>query len=81
MALNIKDASVHEAVRQLAAITGESETQAVAIAVHERLARLQRDNLAAQLLAIGDKTASRLSPETKQLDHAGPLYDGGGLPA
>ena len=81
MALNIKDSMVHEAVKQIAKLTGESQTQAVATAVNERLARLQRDGLAAELLAIGHKTASRMSPETKRLDHGALLYDDRGLPA
>ena len=81
MALNIKDASVHEAVKRLARITGESQAQAVATAVNERLARLHRDDLVARLLAIGHKTASRMSPEAKRLDHAAVLYDERGLPA
>ncbi len=81
MALNIKDAAVHEAVKQIARITGESQTQAVATAVNERLARLQTDDLAARILAIGHQTASRMSPETKRLDHGELLYDDRGLPA
>jgi antitoxin VapB len=81
MALNIKDASIHEAVKQIAKLTGESQAQAVATAVKERLARLQRDDLAARLLAIGHKTASRMSPEAERLDHAALLYDERGLPA
>jgi antitoxin VapB len=81
MALNIKDPSVHEAVKQISKITGESQAQAVATAVSERLIRLQRDDLAARLLAIGHKTASRMSPETKRLDHGALLYDERGLPA
>ncbi|UMB68786.1 type II toxin-antitoxin system VapB family antitoxin [Mycobacterium paraterrae] len=81
MALNIKDVSVHEVVKQIAKLTGESQAQAVATAVRERLARLQGDDLAARLLAIGHKTASRMSPETKMLDHDTLLYDGRGLPA
>ncbi|MDT5213394.1 MAG: antitoxin VapB [Mycobacterium sp.] len=81
MALNIKDPSVHETVKQIAKITGESQTEAVAKAVNERLARLQRDDLAARLLAIGHKTAGRMSPETMSLDHAQVLYDERGLPA
>ena len=81
MALNIKDASVHETVKQIVKITGESQAEAVAKAVNERLARLQRDDLAARLLAIGHKTASRMSPETKGLDHGQLLYDERGLPA
>jgi antitoxin VapB len=81
MALNIKDASVHDAVKQIAKITGESQAQAVATAVNERLARLQSEGLAARLLAIGHKTASRMSPEGKRIDHADLLYDERGLPA
>lgn len=81
MALNIKDPATHEAVKQLAAITGESQAQAVTTAVQERLARLQRDDLQARLLAIGRRAASRMSPETKRLDHAALLYDEQGLPA
>jgi antitoxin VapB len=80
MALNIKDASVHDAVKQIAKITGESQAQAVATAVNERLARLQRDDLAARLLGIGHKTASRMSPAAKRVDHAALLYDDRGLP-
>ncbi|WP_343572024.1 type II toxin-antitoxin system VapB family antitoxin [Mycobacterium sp.] len=81
MALNIKDPSVHQAVKQIAKITGESQAQAVATAVNERLARLQSDELTTRLLAIGHKTASRMSPEANRLDHAALLYDERGLPA
>jgi len=86
VALNIKDPSVHRAVKQIAKITGESQAQAVAIAVNERLARLQSDDLTTRLLAIGHKTATRMSPESmslesKRLDHAALLYDERGLPA
>jgi antitoxin VapB len=80
MALNIKDATVYEAVKRLAKLTGESEVQAVATAVNERLARLQEDDLAARLLAIGRKTAGRLDTEPRQLDHGELLYDERGLP-
>jgi antitoxin VapB len=59
MALNIKDDSVHEAVKRITLITGESRAQAMATAVRERLARLEKDELAARLLAIGHKSASR----------------------
>ena len=65
MALNIKDDSVHEAVKRITLITGESQAQAVATAVRERLARLEKDELAARLLAIGHKSASRMSADAK----------------
>lgn len=81
MALNIKDPATHAAVKQLAAITGESQAQAVAIAVQERLARLQRDELQDRLLGIGRRAASRMSAETRRIDHGTLLYDDQGLPA
>jgi antitoxin VapB len=80
MALNIKDESVHEAVKKIAQITGESQAQAVAAAVNERLARLEKDDLAGRLLAIGRKTADRMTPEFRRLDHGALLYDDRGLP-
>jgi antitoxin VapB len=81
MALNIKDDSVHEAVKRITLITGESQAQAVATAVRERLARLEKDELAARLLAIGHKSASRMSADAKALDHGALLYDDRGLPS
>jgi antitoxin VapB len=81
MALNIKDDSVHEAVKRITRITGESQAQAVATAVRERLARLEKDELAARLLAIGHKSASRMSADAKALDHGALLYDDRGLPS
>lgn len=81
MALNIKDSLVHETVKEIARITGESQAQAVAVAVRERLAHLQQDEVAARLLAIGRRTAARMTPEAKRLDHGALLYDERGLPA
>lgn len=81
MALNIKDPGVHDRVKRLAAITGESQAQAVATAVEERLARLQQEDLAARLLAVGQRAASRMRDTGKPLDHAGLLYDERGLPS
>ena len=81
MALNIKDDSVHEAVKRITRITGESQAQAVATAVRERLARLEKDELAARLLAIGHRSARRMSADVKALDHGALLYDDRGLPS
>jgi antitoxin VapB len=81
MALNIKDESVHEAVKRITLITGESQAQAVATAVRERLARLEKDELAARLLAIGQKSAIRMSADAEVPDHGDLLYDERGLPS
>jgi antitoxin VapB len=37
MGLNIKNAETHQLVQELAALTGESQTTAVTVAVRERL--------------------------------------------
>lgn len=81
MALSITDPSVHETVNRIARITGESQAAVVARAVDERLARLQQNDLAARLLAIGHETATRMSPEARQLDHGTMLYGEQGLPS
>ena len=81
MALNIKDASVHETVKRIALITGESQAEVVAKAVDERLVRRQQTALAGRWLAIGHETATRMTPEARQLDHGAMLYDEQGLPS
>ena len=81
MALNIKDQSVHEAVKKIAQITGESQAQAVAAAVNERLARLEKVSERFEDSPAGRKTADRMPPESSRLDHGALLYDDRGLPA
>jgi antitoxin VapB len=62
MALNIKNPPAEQAIRELAALTGESVTTAVRRAAEERLSRLRRmrggDGLAAELMAIGRRCAA-----------------------
>ena len=79
MALNINDESVHEVVRRIVRITGESQTQAVATAVRERLDRLQNDQLAERLITIGREAANRSNFEVNRLDDHF-LFDDRGLP-
>jgi antitoxin VapB len=81
MALNIKNDETHRMVRQLAKLTGESQTIAVKNAVQERLNRLRRGSggsLSDRLLAIGRDCAAHL--KDKSIDHADLLYDERGLP-
>ncbi|CAJ1493946.1 type II toxin-antitoxin system VapB family antitoxin [[Mycobacterium] kokjensenii] len=75
MALNIEDPAVHDAVKEIARITGESHAQVVAAAVRERLVHLQADSAAVRFLDIGRRAAARMPEETKQLDHGALLYD------
>lgn len=82
--LNLKNQHTYDLANRLAHITGESMTQAVTVALEERLTRMaaggSESSLAADLMAIGADCAKRLSPKTKRIDHARLLYDKRGLP-
>jgi antitoxin VapB len=85
MSLNIKSDEAHQLTRELARLTGESLTQAVTVAVQERLARVRRQHSdtrlrAEALLAIGRDTAPRLCEPTLSTEHGDLLYDERGLP-
>lgn len=84
MSLNIKNAETYHLVQELAALTGETQTAAVTIAVRERLDRvrhLHEAPLADRLLAIGADTAPRLQEPWRSADHGDLLYDEHGLPS
>jgi antitoxin VapB len=83
MSLNIKDEETHRLVRELARLTGETQTTAVTNAVRERLDRLHaagRPALADRLLAIGKDIAPRLKEPFRSAEHGELLYDEHGLP-
>jgi antitoxin VapB len=83
MAVNIKSEEAHRLIRELAAVTGESQTAAVTEAVRERLDRLRRADtgtLADRLLAIGADCAARLTEPYRSTDHGDLLYDERGMP-
>ncbi|MHB1430930.1 MAG: type II toxin-antitoxin system VapB family antitoxin [Streptosporangiaceae bacterium] len=84
VSLNIKSTETHELVQELAALTGETQTTAVTVAVRERLERLRHlreAGMADRLLAIGRDTAPRLREPYRTADHGDLLYDDRGLPA
>jgi antitoxin VapB len=84
MSLNIKSAETYQLVQELAALTGETQTRAVTVAVRERLERVRHQDevgLADRLLAIGRDTAPRLHEPFRTADHGDLLYDERGLPA
>jgi antitoxin VapB len=84
MALNIKSEETHRLARELAALTGESMSAAVTIALQERLDRLRHqrnEGMAARLLAIGRDAAPLFKEPYRSIDHGDLLYDESGLPA
>jgi len=83
MALNIKNPETHRLAKELADLTGESMSEAVAEAVRERLARVrskQGGRLADQLMAIGRETAPLFKEPWRSMDHGDLLYGDDGLP-
>jgi len=83
MGMSIKSEEAERLTRELAAATGESLTEAVTVAVRERLGRVQRHGrtgLAKRLLAIGADLAPRLSEPYRSASHGDILYDDKGLP-
>jgi antitoxin VapB len=85
MSLNIKNPEAYRLVKALADVTGESMTQAVTVAVRERLDRLQADARrdddfdVEEVLAMAREIGSRFPPG--YLEQAiDDLYDERGLP-
>lgn len=84
--MNIKSDEAHRLSIELAALTGESMTAAVTVAVRERLDRLRAaashrtaDERAAEILAIAGRMRERLDGRPLA-DHGDLLYDETGLP-
>ena len=83
MGLNIKNEEANRLIHELADSTGESLTTAVAVAVRERLERIQQrepGDLAKRLLQIGKRCAGHLKEPFRTIEHGELLYDEKGLP-
>ena len=86
MSLNIKNEEATRLARQLAAQTGESVTQAVTVAVRERLSRvgqqdqLERAERLARIQAIAEDAGRRWVEPYRSAEHGDVLYDELGLP-
>jgi antitoxin VapB len=79
--LNIKSDRAEELASRLAALTGESKTQAVVTALEERLARMEAERSAKiqALKALGQRVRAATPPHLRTSDHSD-LYDEHGLP-
>lgn len=83
MGMNIKNAETERLVRELANLTREGITEAIAEAVRERLERVRGESaggLAERLMAIGKDCAPRLKEPFRSAPHGDLLYDEKGLP-
>jgi antitoxin VapB len=75
MGLNIKTEEAHRLAKRLAKKTGESLTTAVTQALKERLARVERQGLADELLKIADRCAKSLKSGRGPSMEIDDLYD------
>jgi len=83
MAINVKNEETTRLAYELAALTGESLTTAITVAVRERLDRVQqkkRGPLSDRLLKIGKDCAAHLKEPFLTVEHGDLLYDDQGLP-
>ena len=83
MSLNIKNPKTHKLAHELADLTGESVTEAVTVAVEERLKRVKSGDQAerkARIMALLADTASRIKEPYKSRNWDEYLYDERGLP-
>lgn len=77
MSINIKNARAEQAVRELIAVTGESQAVAVEVAARERLARLRRADRRGRIKADVAELQRRTAGAPLGTDD---LYDEAGLP-
>ena len=86
MSLNIKNEETCELARELAALTGESMTGAITVALRERLERERHERSSAEtrirrLRAIRKRCARLLKAGgPSAIEHGDLLYDENGLP-
>ncbi len=85
MSLSIKNDETCTLARELARLTGETMTGAITVALRERLERERRrrdsEELARELVSIGQRCASLLEPGPSSVEHGDVLYDERGLPS
>jgi antitoxin VapB len=80
LSVNIKNAEAHALATRLACLTGESLTEAVTTALHDRLARVEHpDELAAELLDFGQSCTAPLPEPWRSADHGARRHDDHGL--
>ncbi len=84
MSLNIKNEETHQLARELAALTGESMTGAITVALRERLKReiheRSVETRVQELRSIGRRCARLLKDGPSAVEHGDYLFDEDGLP-
>ena len=84
MNLNIKNDETHRLAKELAGLTGETMTEAITVALRERLEREKRErsveSRVKELQEIGKRCARLLGDGPSAIEHGEFLYGEDGLP-
>lgn len=85
MSLNIKNPETHALAERVAKLTGETMTEAVTIALRERLERIERkqgfdEDLYRRLKAIAKEIRAHMKEPYLSAEIGDLLYDENGLP-
>ena len=75
MSLNIKNTETYRLAKELSEATGESMTEAVTVALRERLARVRPGIDVEAVMEIVHDMRSRVPPDFFDVDHGELLYD------
>jgi antitoxin VapB len=78
--LNIKNAETCRLAAQLAALTGETMTPAVTVAIRERIVRVQQQRHVEEIIVRAQDIICQSGGVAPYIDHAALLYDEHGLP-
>lgn len=79
MGINIKNEKSLRLIRELAKLAGEGQTEAITVAVSERIERLQADANAAERIRAMTEVADKMIPVMQGLDWDDVLYGENGL--
>ena len=84
MSLKIENEETVQLAHELASLTGETVSEAITVAVRERLERVRHERSVEErvreLHAIGQRTARMLHDGPSAVEHGDFLYDERGLP-
>ena len=84
MSLNIENEEIRRLAGELASLTGETVSEAITVALRERLERERHERSVEERIqrirAISQRTASLLRDGPSAVEHGDFLYDERGLP-
>lgn len=80
MQINIKNEEARMLADEITKRTGETITEAVTVALKQRLKKLTAEERLARIMEIAEEVSSRMEEPWKSMDHGDLLYDELGMP-